>query len=51
MTDILTIKQAALNTITQHAQAHIKQSFNQLANAEKIGELIVNNMDKKHGND
>jgi glycosyltransferase involved in cell wall biosynthesis len=50
MVELLAIKNIALNTLTQHAAAHVKQYFNQLTNAEKIGKLIVNDKDKHHGN-
>jgi glycosyltransferase involved in cell wall biosynthesis len=50
MVELLAIKNIALNTLTQHAETHVKQYFNQLTNAEKIGKLIVNDKDKHHGN-
>ena len=50
MVELLATKNIALNTLTQHAAAHVKQYFNQLANAEKIGKLIVNNKEEHHGN-
>jgi hypothetical protein len=43
MVELMAIKQTELYTLTKQAEAHVKQYFNQLANAEKIGKLIVNN--------
>jgi len=50
MVELLSIEQTTLNTLTQHAAAHVNQHFNQLANAEKIGKFIVNHKEAPHGN-
>ncbi|OUR61402.1 hypothetical protein A9Q74_09565 [Colwellia sp. 39_35_sub15_T18] len=43
---LLTTEPALLNKLTEQAEKHVKQNFNQLANAEKIGQLIVKDVVK-----
>ncbi|PKH85173.1 glycosyltransferase family 4 protein [Colwellia sp. Bg11-28] len=43
---LLTTEPAQLNKLAEQAEKHVKQNFNQLANAEKIGQLIVKELVK-----
>ena len=46
MISMINNSEVEINTITQQAEQHVNKNFNQLANAEKIGKLIMEGSSK-----